>query len=524
MELGGWLLAVGLAQSLLYVFLQGARSVVNMKIQRDARDMLFAHLSRLPPSFYATWRAGDLVTRLTDDAGQKTAWALCSGVFRTLEGLMVLAACLFLMWQIDPTLTLWVSLPLPLLAVAQGTLQRTLGDRYRAVQRSISGVNNELTTTFEGIRVVQAAGLTDAATARFDAAISAQRQAEIRAADAQQGIFLMYGHGWKMAAVALLMVGGARVMSGELTLGQFVSFEGFVMALVFPMFNLGQFVSSFMLVGVALERLDALMDTPAPAPVVDPLIPAGTGAALVGAVAEAGGARLLGPVDLVLAPGEQVAVVGEVASGKSTLLALLAGAWPPAAGRREVGGVDAARVEPGALRRALAYVPQSPVLLSASLRENILLGRDVSEATLARALEISRLAQDLAHLPKGLDTRVGERGVTLSGGQQQRAAIARALVGDPEILLLDDATAALDADTEAAFWAELEAALPNMTLVVVTHRPATIARCDRVLVLEGGQVVQEGQHADLIARAGVYQRIYGRWRAVETVASLGGSS
>ena len=164
------------------------------------------------------------------------------------------------------------------------------------------------------------------------------------------------------------------------------------------------------------------------------------------------------------------------------------------------------------------------MLLSASLRENILLGRDVSEATLARALEISRLAQDLAQLPKGLDTRVGERGVTLSGGQQQRAAIARALVGEPEILLLDDATAALDADTEAAFWAELEAALPNMTLVVVTHRPATIARCDRVLVLEGGQVVQEGQHADLITRAGVYQRIYGRWRAVETVESLGGSS
>ena len=199
-------------------------------------------------------------------------------------------------------------------------------------------------------------------------------------------------------------------------------------------------------------------------------------------------------------------------------MALLAGLREAAEGEVRVGSRPRRELERGAVREMVALVPQDPVLLSATVRDNILLGRAASDDALERALTVSRLAQDLPALAAGLDTVVGERGVTLSGGQQQRVALARALVGNPRILLLDDATAALDADTEAAFWARLAKDFAGVTSVVVTHRVATIEQVDRVLVLEGGRVLQRGAHAELVAEEGAYRRIYGRLEAAERLA------
>ncbi len=209
------------------------------------------------------------------------------------------------------------------------------------------------------------------------------------------------------------------------------------------------------------------------------------------------GAPLAEAAGLPPEPGTMVAVVGEVASGKSTLMQALA----------RTGGGD-------------GYVPQDPMLMSATVRENILLGREVSEDELDAALDVSRLAQDLPDLPDGIDTVVGERGVTLSGGQQQRVALARALVGRPPLLLLDDATAALDADTEAAFWRRLDDVLPDVAAVVVTHRGATLQAADEILVLDGGAIVQRGGHGELIEQEGAYRRIYGRFEAEERVRGV----
>jgi ABC-type multidrug transport system fused ATPase/permease subunit len=229
------------------------------------------------------------------------------------------------------------------------------------------------------------------------------------------------------------------------------------------------------------------------------------------------GQQILADLDVQVQPGEMLAVVGEVACGKTSLLSLFAGTHRPTVGSVRVGGIDAHRIQGSVLRENLGYVPQDPVILSVSLRENILLGRTVPDDVLERALEVSRLAQDLPALSNGLDTEVGERGLTLSGGQQQRVALARALVGMPRILLLDDATAALDADTEQAFWQQLETVLPDVTAVVVTHRVATMQRAGEIVVLEAGRVVQRGTHATLIEQAGAYRRIYGRSRARERI-------
>ena len=510
---------IGLATFVIYIILQGTRSLMNSRIEWRARRRVFDHLSELDAAFYRRWRPGDLVTRLSDDAGEKITWFLCSGIFRTFEAGLVVLVCLGAMMLIDPALTFWVVLPLPLLIAGQATAQGALGRRYLAVQQAISGINDELTSTFGGIRIVQASGLQPAARRRFGRQAEAQKRAEIRTTTIQQVIYMMYGYGWQAAVVALLLAGGLHVMEGKITLGQFVAFEGFVMTLVWPMFDVGMFVSRYKQTFVALTRLQELMDEQPPPAAVGAEEVAGSDLRVHGCeVVAEDGATLLADLDLEVRPGELLAVVGEVGSGKSTLMQLLAGLRRGPAGVLLLGGRPVEELDTSGRREAVAFVPQDPVLLSATLRENILLGREVDAEALQRALETSRLAQDLPVFPDGLDTMVGERGVTLSGGQQQRVALARALVGQPRILLLDDATAALDADTEAAFWEELEGVLPDVSAVVVTHRTATIQRADRVLVLEQGRVVQQGRHEALVEAEGPYQRIYGRYRAAAVLA------
>ena len=513
-----WMAIVGISQALLYVVLQGTRSVMNAVISWRARQRLFDHLTNLPPDFYRRWRAGDLVTRLSDDAGNKIAWFLCSGVFRTLEAGLIVLTCLAVMASIDPWMTLQVTLPLPLLIAAQAGAQGALGRRYRAVQESISRINDALTTTFSGIRVIQASHLQAPARRQFLQAAQDQQAAEVATAKVQKAVFMMYGYGWQLAVVALLLAGGNSVLDGRITLGQFVSFEGFVMTLVWPMFDVGMFVSKYKQTSVALTRLQELLDAPAQvAEVCDP--PQSTTLSVHGAgVVSEDGAVLLTDIDLHVPAGTSLAIVGQIGSGKSILMELLAGLRPVAEGRVCIGGVSVAPPRPGAMLDVVGYVPQDPVLLSATLEDNLLLGRTPPAEDLADALERSRLAADLPQLPDGLQTRVGERGVTLSGGQQQRLAIARALVGRPAILLLDDATAALDADTEAAFWAGIRAELPEVSVISVTHRVATIQRADAVVVMAGGRIVQRGQHAELLAAGGEYARIYGRIQAAEVLA------
>ncbi len=509
----GLLLAgIGIGQTVFYVFVQGARAFTNCWIQWAARGRVFDHLTEVRPAALRAFSTGDLVTRLSNDAGEKTSWFLCSGIFRAYEAVLIIVAALVMMLQIDVELTLWCVLPLPILIAAQAALQGLLGRRYAAVQAAISRINEQLESTFSGIRIVQACGLGEAVSRAFDRRVQSQREAEVRVADVQQGVYLMYGYGWQAAVVALLLAGGERVIEGGITLGQLVTFEGYVMMLVWPMFDLGMLVSKLMQSGVALGRLQELVDQPTAERVEGPA-PGSTHLRTVGAALRADdGPQLLAPLSVDIPAGRLVAVVGEVGSGKSSLLRLLAGAQLPSEGVLTVGGQPQQALDTAWLRQRRVYVPQDPVILSATVRENILLGREVGDDVLDEALEVSRLAQDLPQLPRALDTLVGERGVTLSGGQQQRVALARALVGRPTLLLLDDATAALDADTEAAFWQRL-ATGGARTAVVATHRVATIERADEVLVLEQGRVVQRGRHVDLVSTPGPYQTIYGRYRA-----------
>jgi ABC-type multidrug transport system fused ATPase/permease subunit len=513
-QVATWMLIIAVVQTLLYSALQVARTIMNAKVQLRARRMCMARLTELVPAAFSASRSGDMVTRLSDDAGEKLSWFMCSGIFRCFEASLVVLGSMVLMVTIDPWLSLWVILPLPFLLAAQAFVQGALGRRFMAVQRSISDINDQLTTRFSGIRVLRANCLEPQAEADFEARIAVQRDAEIRCTRLQQLVFMMYGHGWQLAMVALVFAGGLRVMEGAISLGELVAFEGFTMALVWPMFDVGMFLSKYKQAAVALERLEALWVAPSWPAAEGNIEPVGSTLEAVSLGVEGEEGVRLVPLDFRLEEGRRLAVVGEVGSGKSTLLAALARLLPEKQSALWIGGHPMSSVSREWLNTQVAYVPQDPQLLSTTIRENILLGRAFSDEALARALHLSRLEADLAGFPEGLDTAVGERGLTLSGGQQQRVALARALVGRPRILLLDAPTAALDADTETAFWKALEAEEHTPSTVVVTHRVATIESADEVLVLEKGRLVQRGRHASLLAEGGTYARIYGRYQAM----------
>lgn len=509
--LAGWMVAVGAAQMMVYFLLQGTRSVMNARVEWLARRRIFSEVSEMTSKAHRSYGVGDIVTRLSDDAGEKTGWFVCSGVFRAIESLLVTVASVVLMIRIDPFVTACIVFPLPLLIVGQTFFQGAMGRQYTKVQRAISGINDELSVVFSGIRVVRANRMEPHVKRRFQAQLEAQNVAEVSAAKLQQTVWLMYGYGWQFAMVALIIAGGWKAISGEITVGQLVSLEGLTMTLVWPMFDFGMFVSKFKQVGTALFRLDALIYSESVTPNLSGDIPDCASVSLRDlSVVSEDGTRTVSNVSLDIESGSMVAIVGSVGAGKSQLLRAILGELPVDMGSLYFGGIASHDLNSRWVLENVAFVPQDPVLLSTTIRQNILLGRDVSDEELRVAISASRLAADMPLLVDGIDTMVGERGVTLSGGQQQRVAIARALVGRPAILLLDDPTSALDAETESAFWASLEKYESKPTIVVVTHRISTIERAESVVVLEKGEVVQRGSFLDLKREGGVFERVYKR--------------
>jgi ATP-binding cassette subfamily B protein len=507
-----WLLAL-LVVGMLEVGAGGVRHIyaIRNRSTSDARvrDALFAHALRLDAAYHDRVGPGELLSRASSDS-QHIA-RMMDAIGHTIGYVLTVVAVAVVMLVLDPKLALIVLVPLPLVSVAAWLYSRRYDTGTRRLQEAWGEASTLVEETVSGIRVVKGLGAGDALSRRFrdrsDVVLS--RALDLARLDAVFNPFLEILPLLGIAVV--LWLGGRSVIDGDLSLGSFVAFNAYVVMLVWPLRILGQRVTTVQKALAASGRIAEVLE--AEPRLREPRHPAELEHPLRGDVGletvrfgHEDGHAVLDGLDLHVAPGESLALVGATGSGKSTVAGLLARLYDPEGGRVLLDGHDLRELRLADVRRAVALVFEETFLFSESVRENIRVGRpDADDAAVERAAGLAGAAEFIERLPESYETVLGERGFSLSGGQRQRIAIARAILADPAVLVLDDATSAVDATKEHEIRAKLGEVMQGRTTLVIAHRPATIALADRVALLEAGRIVEEGTHAELLRRSARYR-------------------
>lgn len=490
-------------------FYPAFRAWMNLKLEKDVRERVFGSILGKDHAFFGKHRTGDLVTRLTEDISEypRIAWFGCSGVFRFVDSFSKFAFCVGAMLMLDTRLALLAMTPVPLMLYVFYRARQELGSTYRRQQEAVSRTNDMIEAAFAGIRIVKAFNAAEGQEARLAGILRERIGIQLRLQRLVVLVHEMDNIASRLGQVIVLAVGGAAVLDGRLSVGTLYAFYVYLDMLIQPMMDLPNLFVTARQAFVSIDREEEILRHPQRAR-------AGTAAAEPLREVAVDGASFryadgapdaLADVTFAIPHGRRVAIVGPVASGKSTLLRVLAGILPLRQGRYAINGraFDAYAWED--LRGRIGYVPQESLLFSETIEENVAFGRPAAEDWVRRCLEVAQMGPELARMEKGLATQLGQRGTLVSGGQKQRIAIARALAGRPDVLLLDDCTSSLDARNEDLFWAGLEEAFPDVTTFVVSHRLATIRRADTILVLDHGRLVDKGTHDDLALRCAVYQ-------------------
>jgi len=493
------------------------RAMVNARLERDIRDRVFGELMEKDYRFNNRFRTGDVVTRLTDDIAEwpKVAWFACSGVFRAVESSSKLIFCLAAMLYLSGRLTMLSVIPLPIMMWVFYSLRHRMQYYMEESQKSVSQTNEVLESVFSGVRIVKAFGAEEAQATRLRDVLRRRFEVLLGLVKLQTVMWSLDTFASRLGQMVVIAYGGYLVIEGTLSIGTIFAFYVYLDMLTAPMMDIPFLFMTGQQAFVSIDRVEQLRRFPvtevrSEGPTldrVDDIAFENVGFSYDGTRGH------LDEVSFSVGAGSRVAVVGPVACGKSTVLKLIAGIMSPTDGRVLVNGRALSETDWDAYRTKIGYVPQEAVLFSKSVRENVLFGRDVpgeapesdEEAWTERCLSVAQMDADIKTFPAGVETVVGQRGALVSGGQKQRIAIARALAGWPQVLLLDDSTAALDARNEDRFWTRLDTEFGGRITFVVSHRLTTIRRADAILVLDDGRLIDQGTHAELEERCAVYR-------------------
>lgn len=507
---------VGLVRSAAMLY-PGVRAQVNNLLEKDVREYYFGQIVYKGYRFFQQFRTGDLVTRLSDDifGFPKIAWFCCSGIFRAVESTSKFLFCMAFMLYMNWKLAMLAIIPLPIMLLIFYRIRMALTKASAERQEVFSRTNDELEASFSGIRILKAFCGEEHQVRNLSGILRERIDIEMHLMRLWMGVRMLYQGVQFTGQIIVIIVGGYMVLNDQLKIGEFYAFYVYLSILLAPLMDIPNLFVTSRQAFACIDREIEIEETHGGTEDIY------TGSDRIGSIAslelreasfcyDPGLPNAVDGVSLGLQSGRKVAIVGRVGSGKSTLLKVVAGLLPPQEGELLINGRPLKEYDLDDYRRHIGYIPQEATLFSESVRENVSFGRKTDSGLVMRSLEMARVREELEALPRGLDTVLGQKGLTISGGQKQRLAIARALAGQPDVLLMDDCTASLDAENERAFWELLRAHYPQTACLIVTHRLATAQVADLIHVMEDGRIVGSGSHMQLLADCEAYRNFLSR--------------
>jgi ATP-binding cassette subfamily B protein len=510
------IIVAGAVQAVLAFYGRYFQAKASRQIEYELRANLFKHFEKLELDYFQHHKVGDLVARATNDL-TAIRGMLGPGISNLMNTIVAFTVTITFMLTIDIQLTLYAAVILPMITVVFIVVGRQIEHRYKAVQDQFGEVSAHAQENLSGIRIIKAYRQEDLELEAFREANHEYMRLSISYARVYAilwpAMFFLAG----IASVILLWRGGLDVIHGRISLGQLVQFMGYLAQLTWPMIAFGWVVNLFQQGSASMIRINEVMHhNPT---IADTVKPGETQPELHlhGKVEfrhvffSYGEHEVLRGINIEVEAGASLAIVGPTGSGKSTLVNLMPRLFDVNQGQVLIDGIDVREIPLASLRRQIGFVPQETFLFSVPLSENIGFGvQSLSEQRMQEVMEFAQLGKDVSDFPQGTATMVGERGVTLSGGQKQRTALARAIVKDPAILILDDAMSSVDTHTEAEILGHLRNVMQGRTTIVISHRCSTVKNLDHIIVLDEGRIVEEGNHVKLLQEHGLYAEMYRR--------------